>query len=106
MKTIILIHPITGTEIKIQAESDPIVGQSLYLDDDTLLNDLNCKIDKAKLSEKDKNTLRVLIIEINKVEHIEMKQEIGVLISVVYLKTSDELRNKIRNLFKKGGVSI
>jgi hypothetical protein len=106
MKTIIIVHPITGKEIKIQSELDAIVGQSWQLEEETLLNDLNCKINKAKLNEKDKNSIRGLIIDINRVEHIEMRQEIGVLTQVVYLKTSEDLRKKIKCLFLKGGIKI
>lgn len=106
MKTIILIHPITYKEIKIQSEFDAVIGQSWNLDEETLLNDLNYKINKAKLSDKDKDSIRGLLIDINRIEHIEIRQEIGVLTQVVYLRTSEDLRNKIKNLFKKGGIKI
>lgn len=106
MKTIIIIHPITGKEIKVQSELDAVVGQSWNLDEETLLNDLNYKINKAKLSDKDKDSIRGLLIDINRIEHIEIRQEIGILTQVVYLKTSEDLRNKIKSLFKKGGIKI
>jgi hypothetical protein len=106
MKELILIHPITHKEIKIQAESDPIEERFIYLDEETLLKDLEDKLNKIKLSETDKNLLITYITEINKVERIDTKQHIGVLTSVVYLKVPDELKKKIKHLFLKGGITI
>jgi hypothetical protein len=106
MKVVILVHPITHKEIRIQAESDPIEGRFIYLEEDTLLKDLQEKLNKAKLNENDKNLLITLITEINKVERVDTKQHIGVLTSLVYLKVPDELKKKIKCLFLKGGIII